>query len=239
MWSATYDAFGKATVDSASTVTNNLRFPGQIFDPETGLHYNWQRYYDPKTGRYPTSDPIGLKGGVNFYTYTMNDPVNFIDPNGTILVPIVTGGIGAITSGFGYAAGRWARGCGIDYGDLAAAVGIGAIQGALVPFVGLLGNAAIGGVGNVAQDAISSGGSLSGSNIAQSFAIGAFGSAIGGSYSRSARYGYSATAASREMVNNSNAFRDLRRNTGVINFGRGFAGSTFSTIAGTEGCGCK
>jgi RHS repeat-associated protein len=58
VWSATYDAFGKAIIDASSTITSNLRFPGQYFDAETGLHYNWHRYYDPNTGRYVTEDPI-------------------------------------------------------------------------------------------------------------------------------------------------------------------------------------
>jgi RHS repeat-associated protein len=82
VWSATYDAFGKATVNPSSTVTNNLRLPGQYYDAETGLHYNWMRYYDPTTGRYVTSDPIGLLGGINMYAYLDGNPLNSIDPFG-------------------------------------------------------------------------------------------------------------------------------------------------------------
>lgn len=81
VWSAQYSTFGKADITQA-TVTNNLRFPGQYFDKETGLHYNQQRYYDPETGRYITADPIGLAGGINLYAYVQNDPVNAVDPTG-------------------------------------------------------------------------------------------------------------------------------------------------------------
>ncbi len=64
------------------TVTNPLRFPGQYYDAKTGLHYNWNRFYDPGTGRYISADPIGLDGGMNLYAYSNNDPVNWIDPKG-------------------------------------------------------------------------------------------------------------------------------------------------------------
>jgi RHS repeat-associated protein len=70
----------------------NLRFPGQYFDAETGLHYNYFRYYDPSTGRYITGDPIGLAGGLNTYGYVSNNPVNFIDPFGLKSVSIGFGG---------------------------------------------------------------------------------------------------------------------------------------------------
>lgn len=57
-------------------------YAGQYFDEETGLHYNYFRYYDPSTGRYITSDPIGLQGGLNTYSYVYNNPTGFIDTSG-------------------------------------------------------------------------------------------------------------------------------------------------------------
>jgi RHS repeat-associated protein len=63
-------------------VENNLRFAGQYFDQETGLHYNYHRYYDPSLGRYLRADPIGFDGGINLYAYVLNNPLNWIDPLG-------------------------------------------------------------------------------------------------------------------------------------------------------------
>jgi RHS repeat-associated protein len=80
--------FGQATLTTPTatedkpTIESDLRFPGQIEDAETGLYYNWHRYYDPEIGRYVTADPIGLVGGVNLYTYVGGDPVNLSDPDG-------------------------------------------------------------------------------------------------------------------------------------------------------------
>ncbi|RRQ21111.1 hypothetical protein D6C00_03475 [Thiohalobacter thiocyanaticus] len=87
VWSATHTPFGKATVDEdpdgdGRVVMFNLRFPGQYYDRETGLHYNYFRYYDSSTGRYITADPLGLKGGLNAYAYVGNNPVNWYDPHG-------------------------------------------------------------------------------------------------------------------------------------------------------------
>ena len=82
VWAAQYGAFGEAQVDAGSSVVNNLRFPGQYYDDESGMHYNYFRYYDSFSGRYIVSDPIGLAGGVNFFAYTSNDPVNALDPIG-------------------------------------------------------------------------------------------------------------------------------------------------------------
>jgi RHS repeat-associated protein len=83
VWSATYNAFGRAKIDPLLTVANNLRFPGQYYDQETGLHYNWHRYYDPEIGRYLTADPIGFNGGdLNVYGYVRNNPVNGEDIDG-------------------------------------------------------------------------------------------------------------------------------------------------------------
>jgi RHS repeat-associated protein len=85
MWKWDYfannSAFGENT-PSPQTITFNLRFPGQYFDSETGLNYNYFRDYEAGTGRYVESDPIGLKGGVSTYGYVLGQPLRYIDTTG-------------------------------------------------------------------------------------------------------------------------------------------------------------
>jgi RHS repeat-associated protein len=81
-WSASYASYGK-TVERPPASNQNycLRLPGQFEDRETGLFYNYQRYYDPAQGRFLTQDPIGTHGGLNLYDYP-RDPINNFDPQG-------------------------------------------------------------------------------------------------------------------------------------------------------------
>lgn len=87
VWDAQFQPFGEAHLVSGSA-DMPLRFPGQIYDPETRLHQNWHRDYDPSIGRYIESDPIGLAGGINVYAYAEGNPVRWRDPFGLDAIEI-------------------------------------------------------------------------------------------------------------------------------------------------------
>lgn len=103
VWQANYSPFGEVDIVTEE-VTLDARFPGQYADEVSGLYYNYFRDYDPTTGRYIQSDPIGLNGGINTYGYVLQNPVRYTDPKGLY------------TQTIGYGIGRVAVGPAIDFG---------------------------------------------------------------------------------------------------------------------------
>lgn len=122
-WSWIAEPFGTTAANNnpqgLGATTFNLRLPGQYFDQESGVHYNYRRDYDPSIGRFTQSDPIGLGGGTNTYVYANSDSVSLVDPLGLQVFPAPppplppgtwpTGGLGSgntsvnpnVGSGFG------------------------------------------------------------------------------------------------------------------------------------------
>ena len=90
VWQAIWLPFGGAH-SIVSTITGpavlDRRFPGQWFQLESGLYYNWHRHYDPTTGRYVQPDPLGMPDGPNRFAYVNNSPLMYVDPKGLAEIP--------------------------------------------------------------------------------------------------------------------------------------------------------
>jgi len=81
VWLGEFKPFGEP-VSVTGTFTNNLRFPGQYYEEETDLHYNYYRDYNSVLGRYVQADPIGLQAGVNLFVYALDNPNRYVDFKG-------------------------------------------------------------------------------------------------------------------------------------------------------------
>ncbi|MBW4709001.1 RHS repeat-associated core domain-containing protein [Roseobacter sp. YSTF-M11] len=85
VWEASYLPFGGVHTSTGSNP--DLRFPGQFFQSENGLHQNWMRDFDPTTGRYIQADPLGLVDGASVYGYALQNPNRYTDPQGLTVGP--------------------------------------------------------------------------------------------------------------------------------------------------------
>ncbi|MCB2230156.1 RHS repeat-associated core domain-containing protein [bacterium] len=102
VWRGEYYPYGELYSEYVSA-SNELRFPGQWHDRESGLHYNWHRYYDPSTGRYLQADPMGLAGGMNLYGYAGANPISNIDPEGLDWLPLLNSVVTKVTGAVEFA----------------------------------------------------------------------------------------------------------------------------------------
>jgi RHS repeat-associated protein len=96
VWEASYLPFGGVHVATGGIA---LRFPGQWFQSESGLHQNWMRDYDPTTGRYLQADPLGLVDGASVYGYVLGNPGRYVDPTGEAVPLIIAGAVAGVALG--------------------------------------------------------------------------------------------------------------------------------------------
>ncbi|KDN13839.1 cytidine deaminase-like fold-containing protein [Snodgrassella communis] len=112
-WKGIADAFGNTQLDPDNQITLNLRQPGQYYDQESGLYYNFARHYNPQTGRYIEADPLGVGGGLNLYGYANANPLIYMDPYGLYAWANFVDDASNFSAGFGDAvslgATKWIR----------------------------------------------------------------------------------------------------------------------------------
>lgn len=158
-----YDPFG-VLISSSGTLNQPFQFATKRYDPYTGLIDFGLRQYLPSNGRWLSRDPIGEMGGLNLYTFTLNSPPNYVDPDGRFIVPLVGGivFVGGVVGGGFDAYHAWQ--CGGDLGNIGLAFGRGFVSGAAGSFAGFytglltanpwLGGAAGGAVGGAVSSSI-------------------------------------------------------------------------------------
>ena len=137
VWEVSYLPFGGVHVatnfltEGLPTTNPDLRFPGQWFQSESGLHQNWMRDYDPTTGRYMQADPLGLVDGASVYGYARQNSGRYVDPRGECVGPLAFGCITTVGEFIGGLIG------GATVGEIAtgtvAAVGVAGVGAMVIP----------------------------------------------------------------------------------------------------------
>jgi len=135
-WDSRGEAFGSDAPNEdpdadGTPFTFNMRFAGQRYDPYSGLHHNYAREYEPATGRYLQSDPIGLAGGISTYSYVESNPLLYTDSTGQAKDQVCMASCtisGGVIGGYnGYAGGGIAGGVGGGAGCTLFAPGVGTV----------------------------------------------------------------------------------------------------------------
>ncbi len=141
-----YDVWGNVTLDT-NPGFQPFGFAGGLYDQHTKLTRFGARDYDAEIGRWTTKDPIGLNGGLNVYGYVSGDPVNNIDPDGRIVMNLISGAIGAALAGY-----QASQNPNATAADIASAMVVGGVSNLLSGKA--LFNAGMSLIGNLAGQAI-------------------------------------------------------------------------------------
>jgi RHS repeat-associated protein len=227
VWQATWKPWGEVQTLSGTT-TNNLRYPGQYFQIETGLHYNHHRMYDPVTGRYTQPNPLRFVDGPSIYAYAKNSPYMYRDRDGRF-APLLVGA--AIGGGVNALAQYWSTGC-ISLSQVGLAAGAGAL-GAGWGLVAADAGAGLTGLASLANSVFS--------NSFGNAAIGAGAAAVSGGVATSGAIWGAIGGAAGPLFGAGAGAAGLKGGlaSGVEGVGGAFAGEggTFSS-SGSSGCAC-
>lgn len=255
VWDAYVEPFGQAQVFGTASANIDLRLPGQWAQMESGgLSQNWNRDYDPTLGRYVQADPIGLDGGQNLYAYVDGRPTEWVDPDGKVPLPLITGAIGAVIGGGSNILGQLYMNGGdfscINWKNVGVATLVGGVTGALAPFYGttLYGAAALGAYGNLVQytgTQMVNGDSLSLGGMGWSLGTGAVGGAIGGKFvAPGTRFNPSSPFLDRGLARALNDSHNLSKLLAPSNLVRNFGGAApgsvdWPPLPGSARCSCR
>lgn len=243
----TYDAFGNLMAKTG-TVNQPYQFSTKAHDETTGLSYYGYRFYTPASRRWINRDPIGERGGMNLYGFVGNNPLNSIDSDGRVPLPLVTGFIGGLANGLASAWIQWARDGRIDWGDVGIAFVVGSAAGAAAPYTATtyVGAALSSGLSNLLQYVATQkyhGCEADTGEALGSTGLGLVGGLIGGPVKivspPSGPLMFAHGRMDPRLVNALNNDILVGLNTGREDLLRNLGGAVVGNVQDTEQCGCK